>query len=153
MHPRATRNRPLCHFRSKGYCIFMHEESNSSNIVRPILDALFSVDGFHGLETWADAESCYKAVPNNTKIIISGAVQFELVQYIVVFWDGKVMDRKGSVLSVNVFAPSNWTAEYFLEVVENSARKHGAITILKSYNLNGVVFNLNIINTMHHSFK
>ncbi len=90
---------------------------------------------------------------NDTKIIISGAVQFEVVQYIVEFWDGKVMDRKGSVLSVGVFAPSHWTAAYFLEVIENSARKHDDITIFKLYNLNGVVLNLSIINTMHHSFK
>jgi hypothetical protein len=64
-----------------------------------------------------------------------------------------VMDRKGSVLSVDVFTPSHWTTEYFLVALENSASKHGAITILKSCNLNEVVFNWNTINTMHHSFK
>jgi hypothetical protein len=58
----------------------MHDRSNSSNLVQPILDALFSVDGFHGLETWADAVSCYKAAPNNTKTIISG--QLNLNWYI-----------------------------------------------------------------------
>jgi hypothetical protein len=63
------------------------------------------------------------------------------------------MDRKGSVLAVDVFAPSHWTVEFFLEALENSAWKHGAITILKSYNLNGVVFNLNTINNMHNSFE
>jgi hypothetical protein len=149
MHPRETRNRPLCHFQSKGYYIFMHDGSNSSNLVRPILDALFSVDGFHGLETWADVVSCYKVVPIKTKAM----AQLEQVQYFVEFWNGNAMDRKGAVLSVDVFAPSHWTAEYFLEALENSARKHGAITILSSNTLNGVVFNLNTINTIHHSFK
>jgi hypothetical protein len=37
---------------------------------------------------------------------MSGVVQFELVEYIV-------------VMTVDVFAPSHWTAEYFLEAVEN----------------------------------
>jgi hypothetical protein len=131
----------------------MHDRSNSFNLVPPILDALFSIDGFHGLEIWADAVSCYKVVPNNVKTIISKAAQYELVQYFVEFWNGNEMDRKGSVLSVDVFAPSHWTVENFLEALENSASKHDAITILQSYNLNGVVFNLNTINTMQHSFK
>jgi hypothetical protein len=79
---------------------------------------LFSqVNGFHGLETWADAVSRYKVVPSNTKTIISGAAQFELVQYFVEFWNGNVMDRKGSVLSVDVFTPSHWTIEYFLKAL------------------------------------
>jgi hypothetical protein len=72
--------------------------------------------------------TCYKVVPINTKTI----AQLELVQYFLEFWNGNAMDRKGSVLSVDVFAPSHWTVECYLEALENSAsRKHGAITILK----------------------
>jgi hypothetical protein len=32
------------------------------------------------------------------------------------------MDRKGSVLSVDVFAPSHWTAEFFLEALEKFSK-------------------------------
>jgi hypothetical protein len=54
----------------------MHDGSNSSNLVRPIMDALFSVDGFHGLETWADAVSRYEVVPIKMKTITQMVMQW-----------------------------------------------------------------------------
>jgi hypothetical protein len=70
----------------------------------------------------------------------------------VEFWDGANASADAS-LSIGVYAPSHWSANYFLDVLEENAKKHGAISILNSYTINGIAFPFNIINTMHHSFS
>jgi len=72
--------------------------------------------------------------------------------FIVEFWDGASSSAAAS-LSICVYAPSHWSASYFLDVLEESAKKHGAISISISYTINGLAFPFNIINTMHHSFS
>ena len=72
--------------------------------------------------------------------------------FIVEFWDGASSSADAS-LSIGVYAPSHWSASYFLDVLEENAKKHGAISISNSYTINGFAFPFNIINTMHHSFS
>jgi hypothetical protein len=85
---------------------------------------------------------------------VSGGSTFSLNLdwFVVEFWDGANASADAS-LSIGVYAPSHWSANYFLDVLEENAKKHGAISILNSYTINGIAFPFNVINTMHHSFS
>ena len=161
MHPRVTRHRPLIYIGMKGCQVFADLGGSGSPFsVRPILAVLFPETYQSRLSSfWVDAVSCYKILPKKTIKFPSAAVScagssfsLNLDWFIVEFWDGANSSADAS-LSIGVYAPSHWTANYFLVVLEENAKKHGAVSISNSYTINGIDFPFNIINTMHHKFS
>jgi hypothetical protein len=55
-------------------------------------------------------------------VIKQGGIPFDMVCFLVEFWDEQKEDP-GSVLSVEVYCPSHWTAEYLIQVFEESLKK------------------------------
>ena len=121
----------------KGYTVFVNGGyiSPTAGSMRQIVSVLFP-EAYPSEVTmlWADAASCYKLLPRKTmqfpgRNILSSA---ELDWFVVEFWDGCNISNADAVLSIGVYAASYWDAKYFLKVMEEDARKHGAITISKS---------------------
>ncbi len=55
-------------------------------------------------------------------MIKQGGIPFDMVCFLVEFWDEQKEDP-GSLLSVEVYCPSHWTAEYLIQVFEESLKK------------------------------
>jgi hypothetical protein len=138
-----------------GYKIFINSGYSPTGSMRPVLSVLFPLAYPSELTTlWADAASCYKLLPRRKIIKFTEDVRFlsELDWFVVEFWDGRNARNADAVLSIGVYAPSHWDADYFLTIMHEDAKKHGAITVSKSCIIHGISYPFHIINTMHHNY-
>ena len=139
-----------------GYKIFINRGfSPSDGSMLPVLSALFPSAYPSELTTsWTDAASCYKLLPRRTMIRFTEDVTLlsELDWLVAEFWDGHDAGNAGTVLSIGVYAPSHWVADFFLTIMCEDAKKHGTITVSRSYTIQGIYYPFDIINTMHHHY-
>ncbi len=151
MLPRITRTRPVLLLGDTCCHIFINNV-NSPGFIRPLVTAIVSInDGGELTNNYliADAISCFK---NSWKQIKNyGNTGIDLVSFSVEFWDEKDQNPN-SLLSVEVYAPSQWTANLFLEVLQTTMGKRNTISILNTYQIKGVDFPFNTINTLHYRF-
>jgi hypothetical protein len=59
----------------------------------------------------------------------------------------------GPVAAVEVHAPSCWSSKFFLELFLKDLGKHGIISLVNTYYINGCEYRFNTINTLHHLFQ
>ncbi len=150
MLPRRTRNRPIMYLGGVGYHVFINN-INSPGFVRPLLSSILSpTNEKNNMSVWADYLSCFAMPWKSVKK--HGGIHFDMVCFLVEFWDEK-REEPGSVLSVEVYCPSHWTAEYLLQVLEESFKQNNVISIINTYQINGTDFPFNTINAIHHKFK
>ncbi len=57
------------------------------------------------------------------------------------------------MFSVEVYAPSNWDPEYFLQILDDSIQQNTIVSIFNMYCINGIDFPFNTLDTIHHEFK
>ena len=150
MHPRITRSRPVIYLGRTG-CNIIVNNINSPGFLKPLLKAIASRNEDEASDVlWADALSCVK-IPWKASEKRQGSA-LELLCFLVEFWDEKE-HKPGAVLSVEVYAPSHWSAQMLLNVVEMSIKKNkGRISVLNTYHLGGIDFPFNTLNTIHHEF-
>jgi hypothetical protein len=150
MLPRRTHNHPIMYLGSDGYHVFINN-INSPGFVRPLLSSILSPTNEKKKKSvWADYLLCF-AMPWKSAIKHRGT-PFDMVCFLVEFWDEQKEDP-GSVLSVEVYCASHWTAEYLLQVLEKSFKKNHVISIINTCQINGTDFPFNTINAIHHKFK
>ena len=148
MHPRATRNRPPIFLGLAGCHIYVNN-INSPGFIRPLLNAVMEERYQPPHKLFADAISCFEMPWKN--VINHGGSGLDLVCFLVEFWNGKD-DKSCSVISVEVFAPSHWKCTLLLEYLENSIGKTRTVSIINTYQINGVDFPFNTINQLHYKF-
>jgi hypothetical protein len=150
MLPRRTRNRPIMPLGSAGSRIFINN-IDSPGFVRPLLCSILSPENKkNNISLWADYLSCFAMPWKSVKK--HGGISFDMICFLVEFWDEK-KEAVGSVLSVEVYCPSHWTATYLLEIIVGSVEKNKVISIINTYQINGTDVPFNTINTIHHMFK
>jgi hypothetical protein len=81
-----------------------------------------------------------------------GGISFDMICFLVEFWDEQ-KETPGSVLSVEVYCPSHWTANLLLSIIVESFETNHVISIINTYRLNGTDIPLNTINAIHHMFE
>ena len=150
MLPRRTRNRPVMPLGSSGSHIFINN-IDSPGFVRPLLSSIFSpANSKRNISLWADYLSCF-AMP--WKLVKKhDGINFDLICFLVEFWEEQ-REAPGSVLSVEVYCPSHWTANHLLQLIVESFEKKNVISIINTYQINGTDVPFNTINTIHHMFK
>jgi hypothetical protein len=57
------------------------------------------------------------------------------------------------VVAVEVYCPLHWTANYLLSVILESFERNQVISIINTYQLNGMDLPFNTINTIHRLFE
>ncbi len=150
MLPRRTRNRPMKPLGSCGSPIYVNN-MDSPGFVRPLLSCIISPENTKSnISLWADHLSCF-AMPWKS-IKKHGGISFDMICFLVEFWDEQE-ETPGSVLSVEVYCPSHWTANLLLSVIVESFETNHVISIINTYRLNGTDIPLNTINAIHHMFE
>ncbi len=127
------------------------DSMKSPSLLWPLLNTVMPIDNDECSVVFADAVSCYKILNSMVKST-AGHTMLEVNQFFVEFWDSQITTSLGAVLSLTLYAPLHWGAKKFLYVLEENAYKHGTISILKTFSINGKFFLFQVINTMHHRY-
>lgn len=142
MHPRQTRSRPLVLLKYPGYKLFLN------NINSPGLFRFSSLLPNNVPPLSTDAVTCCCQKPIRFERI-NGMV---LKPFFVEFWH-ELKAPFGPVAAVEVHAPSCWSSKFFLELFLKDLGKHGIISLVNTYYINGCEYPFNTINTLHHLFQ
>jgi hypothetical protein len=140
MHPRHTRNRPLVLLQKPGYRLF------TNNIDSPGLLKLSLFDKSKKA-LWTNAVTCYHIIGH--EVAVNGTM---FGTFMVEFWDENIK-QVGSIISVEVYAPSTWSASYFLDVLVEDLKAHNVISLINTCFIEGCAVPFNTINTIHHKFR
>ena len=127
------------------------KEDVKSSCVRPLLSSILSpAYNKKDISLWANYLSCM-AMP--WKLVKKyGGICFDMICFLVEFWDEQ-KETPGLVLSIEVYCPSHWTANYLAEVIIQSIEINHVISIINTYHINGTDVPYNTINNIHHMFK
>ena len=150
MLPRRTQNRPIMPLGSNGSHIYLNN-IDSPGVVRPLLSCIISPeDKNKNIPLWADHLSCFAMPWKSVKK--HGRISFDMTCFLVEFWDER-RKTPGSVVAVEVYCPLHWTANFLLSIILESFERNQVISIINTYQLNGMDLPFNTINTIHRLFE
>ena len=143
MHPRSTRNRPLLLMgRKEVYTNNIKSPSRCSNL---FVQDLLNDHRLHSCFT-CDAASCYKV--KDSTVSCNGIY---LDQFVIEFWNEESTDIC-PLLRVVIHAPSRWSPDHFLQILEKVIYNYNVLSLIFSYYMNGYKFSYVTINNLHHHY-